>query len=394
VSGYVRRVPARGRVPAGRLAALDVELTERCDNECIHCSVALARGDRGARARELGAERWKAVLEQAADLGCPEVRFTGGEPLLRRDFEELYLHARRLGMAVRLSTNARGFGRGNGRGGGRGARLAALLARTPPLAPVEVTAYGMHAASYEAVTRAPGSFAQYRRGLERLLGHGVEVQVKGVVLPPTRAELAEFEAWAAQLAAPPRRAATAPEVLLQLDLRARRDDAARNDEIRRLRLPPEEVARLLAREPEAFRAARASFAARFLGPPGPVLFRCGVGRRLAVDPYGGAHPCLGLHAPLTTVDLTAAGGAAAALERLAALGDLEAEDPEYLRRCARCFLHGLCEQCPSASWSEHGTLDTPVEYHCEVTHAQARLLGWLGRGESAWDVENWTKRAR
>jgi sulfatase maturation enzyme AslB (radical SAM superfamily) len=56
---------------------------------------------------------------------------------------------------------------------------------------------------------------------------------------------------------------------------------------------------------------------------------------------------------------------------------MRARNPEYLRRCARCFLKGFCEQCPAKSWSEHGNLDTPVEYLCEVAHAQARYMGWL-----------------
>ena len=67
------------------------------------------------------------------------------------------------------------------------------------------------------------------------------------------------------------------------------------------------------------------------------------------------------------------------------LRELRATNPEYLRRCARCFLKGLCEQCPAKSWAEHGTLDTPVEYLCEVAHAQARWLGWL-RGRRAWNA--------
>jgi sulfatase maturation enzyme AslB (radical SAM superfamily) len=62
-------------------------------------------------------------------------------------------------------------------------------------------------------------------------------------------------------------------------------------------------------------------------------------------------------------------------------------NPEYLKRCARCFLKGLCEQCPAKSWMEHGTLDTPVEYLCEVAHVQARYLGWVGEHEYGWDVK-------
>ena len=56
------------------------------------------------------------------------------------------------------------------------------------------------------------------------------------------------------------------------------------------------------------------------------------------------------------------------------------------------FLKGLCEQCPAKSWMEHGTLDTPVEYLCDVAHAQARYLGLIGDSEKAWEVTNGKER--
>lgn len=77
------------------------------------------------------------------------------------------------------------------------------------------------------------------------------------------------------------------------------------------------------------------------------------------------------------------------LTMFAGLRELRAADPEYLRRCARCFLKGLCEQCPAKSWTEHGTLDTPVEYLCAVTHAQSRHLGLLQPEETGWNCPDW-----
>ena len=76
------------------------------------------------------------------------------------------------------------------------------------------------------------------------------------------------------------------------------------------------------------------------------------------------------------------------------LRKMRATNPEYLNRCGRCFLKGLCEQCPAKSWMEHGTLDTPVEYLCTVAHAQARYLGLVGKQENAWDVAegDWRER--
>ena len=76
------------------------------------------------------------------------------------------------------------------------------------------------------------------------------------------------------------------------------------------------------------------------------------------------------------------------------LREMRATNPDYLNRCARCFLKGLCEQCPAKSWQEHGTLDTPVEYLCDVAHAQARYLGLLGASERAWELEREVWRER
>jgi len=71
---------------------------------------------------------------------------------------------------------------------------------------------------------------------------------------------------------------------------------------------------------------------------------------------------------------------------------MKATNPDYLERCARCFLRNLCNQCPAKAWIETGTLDTPVQYLCDVTHAMARHLGWLGENEVSWEVQDWKKR--
>jgi hypothetical protein len=39
-------------------------------------------------------------------------------------------------------------------------------------------------------------------------------------------------------------------------------------------------------------------------------------------------------------------------------------------------------------------LDTPVEYLCEVAHAQTRYLGLIQEGENAWEVRDWKERVQ
>ena len=369
---YVRRVSRLPESLLPRLPHLDIELTERCDNDCIHCCINLPAGHAAARAREMTTQQVMGIMDQAAGLGCLQVRLTGGEPLLRPDFESIYLHARRLGMKVLVYTNARRIT----------VRLAELWKRVPPLVPIEVTVYGMRRESYEAVTRSRGSYAQFRRGVRLLLDRQVPFAVRGALLPPNRHEMEEFEAWTRTLPAMD----TDPGYSMFFDLRGRRDDEAKNELIRSLRVTPEEGVAVLSRNEARYQKEMEEFASRFMGPQGDRLFTCGAGRSLCVDAYGRAQPCVGVRAPDLTVDVLVS-SLAEALERFADLSELRATDPEYLRRCAVCSLKGFCEQCPAKSWAEHGTLDAPVEYLCEVAHAQARYLGWLGPGEKAWEAK-------
>ena len=49
----------------------------------------------------------------------------------------------------------------------------------------------------------------------------------------------------------------------------------------------------------------------------------------------------------------------------------------------RALLSQRILRAVSASLGEHGNLDTPVDYICEASHAQARYLGWLRGSERA-----------
>jgi radical SAM protein with 4Fe4S-binding SPASM domain len=357
---------------------LDIELTERCNNACLHCYINRRADDAEAQARELTTAEWQEILRQAADLGVLNLRITGGEPLLREDFIDLYTFARRLGMKVRLFTNARGIT----------PEITDLFIHIPPLEKIEITVYGLHPESYDAAACAPGGYAEFRRGVELLLERGVPFIVKGALLPPNRGEMDALEAWAASLPG----MESPLEFSRNFELRSRRDSPARNRLIQALRLSPEETADLLEKRGESYLKEMVQFCGRFIGPAGTVLFGCGAGKSVNVDAYGKLQPCMLLRDPNLAYDLRSI-PLREALEKMNnRLPTLQAKDPDYLARCAVCFLHGLCEQCPAKSWSEHGTLDSPVDYFCRVVHAQARRLGLLKDGENAWEVSDWQAR--
>jgi radical SAM protein with 4Fe4S-binding SPASM domain len=113
-----------------------------------------------------------------------------------------------------------------------------------------------------------------------------------------------------------------------------------------------------------------------------------------VDTYGKLQLCLQLRYPDTVYDLKNGTLKDAIFNFFPKIKQMEAKNPQYLRRCAKCFLKSLCEQCPAKSWIENGTLDTPVEYLCEIAHAQAEYLGLVRKREKAWLAEDWPIRIR
>ena len=82
------------------------ELTYRCPLQCPYCSnpVEIAKYN-----NELATEDWIRVLQQARKMGATQLGFSGGEPLVRRDLEELITEARRLGYYTNLITSGVGM---------------------------------------------------------------------------------------------------------------------------------------------------------------------------------------------------------------------------------------------------------------------------------------------
>jgi cyclic pyranopterin phosphate synthase len=84
---------------------LRISITPRCNFNCVYCHPLAAHFHEPAGTLTL--EDVQHVLEAAVSLGMSSVRFTGGEPLLRRDLAQMVSYARELGVEdVSITTNA------------------------------------------------------------------------------------------------------------------------------------------------------------------------------------------------------------------------------------------------------------------------------------------------
>jgi cyclic pyranopterin phosphate synthase len=123
LASAVRRDPARPADPRlvdrfGRVATdLRVSLTDRCNLRCSYCMPAEGLDWMPDDQRLTDAELVRLMAIAVERLGVREVRFTGGEPLLRRGLEEIVAAtaALRPRPEISLTTNGIGLARRAGR---------------------------------------------------------------------------------------------------------------------------------------------------------------------------------------------------------------------------------------------------------------------------------------
>jgi Radical SAM superfamily len=84
------------------ISAVWVELTGKCQLECLHCYAG--SGPDGTHGT-MTAETWEKALTDASQLGAGFVCFIGGEPTLHPDLPRLVRHALSLSMQVEVFSN-------------------------------------------------------------------------------------------------------------------------------------------------------------------------------------------------------------------------------------------------------------------------------------------------
>jgi cyclic pyranopterin phosphate synthase len=146
---------------------LDLKVGFTCNNLCTFC----VQGDKRERITPRSAEEMKDILRDERQR-TNEVVFTGGEPTVHKDLLHVIAYAKALGYRViQLQTNGR--------------RLshepyldAAIRAGVNQVAP---SLHGSTAEIHDALTRAPGSFRQTRKGIEAVRRRDLMVITNSVV---------------------------------------------------------------------------------------------------------------------------------------------------------------------------------------------------------------------
>jgi radical SAM protein with 4Fe4S-binding SPASM domain len=332
--GFTAKVDIQ-RVPfSGSLA-----LTHRCNLGCVHCYAKEEPLQHDISSAELSSGQWKKIISEIKEAGCLYLLLTGGEPLLREDFCEIYSFAKLHGFLVTVFTN----------GTLVTDRIVELFGKLPPHL-VEISLYGANAETHDRVTAIPGSFARALNGIETLIDMGVRVGLKSMLMTLNAEEFSAIE-----------KLAQGYGVNFRLDPALFPALAGARSPLD-LRVTPEQAVSQEFSDPDRAREWR-EFFDRYRGVQiGNKLYACGAGTTtFHIDSHGYLYPCL--MASKRKYSLLAGSFQTVWDGDISRIREDEA-GADF--KCHGCEKRLLCGYCPGFFELENGQDQIPSDYLCAI----------------------------
>jgi MoaA/NifB/PqqE/SkfB family radical SAM enzyme len=326
----------------------NLDLTYRCNNNCRHCWVRLPAGSQ-ERNKELSTEEIKEIVDDARQMGCRKWSISGGEPMLRPDFAEMFDYITSKCVSYSLNTNGTFIT----------PQIAGLMKRKGTKM---VALYGATAEVHDHITRTPGSFEATMQGFAYLKEAGAGFIVQLIPMRDNYHQFDDMTRLGESLSRHWR--VGAPWLYLSAC-----GDPERNLEIMRQRLDPKEVVELdkpdLSDEESMEEGEGHCFEP--LNEDARLFASCIVTRRaFYIDPYGQMTFCCFIKDPALRYDLRKGSLQACWEEFLPSLVDKVRGGKEYLENCGSCEMRQDCRWCPVYGYLEHRRFSARVACLCAV----------------------------
>lgn len=337
----VPRLPLRG----------NLDITYRCNNNCLHCWLRVPPGG-PEKQNELSTDEIKTIVDEARKLGCREWAISGGEPMLRSDFPEIFDYITKKSSSYSINTNGTLIT----------PEIAELMKRNGRKM---VALYGATAEVHDHVTRNPGSFQATMKGFKLLQETGAEFIVQLIPMKDNYHQYKEMVKLAKSLS--PHWRVGAAWLFLSAE-----GDPKKNEEIKLQRLDPREVVEL--DKPQISDEESEQEDHSCPSEDNRLFASCIDHRRdFHIDPYGHMSFCSFIKDPSLRYDLHKGSFQECWETFVPSLKDKVKGDQEYRDNCGHCDLRSECKWCPVYGYLEHRRFSAPVEYLCEVARENKKF---------------------
>ncbi len=163
------------------------EVTCRCNLHCVMCYTdCLNRPD--AIRQELATEDILRIMDELAEAGTLDLCLTGGEPLARPAFFQLYDHAIRCGFLVTVFSNGTLITEAHAD------RFAALRPHC-----IEISLHGITRETFERITLGQGSYDRCLLAIRFLLERQIPLVLKSTAMTLNQEEILDIKRYVGSL---------------------------------------------------------------------------------------------------------------------------------------------------------------------------------------------------
>lgn len=324
-----------------------MDLTHQCNLRCVHCYL----GDRIARkvdsVRELNTDEWFRIIDEFTEAGCLFLLLSGGEPLLRKDFKEIYRRLKTNGLLVTVFTN----------GTTMTDDILDLFIDLPPHS-VEISLYGATEETYEKITGSRSALRRCINGIEALVKNGIHLSLKTILMTLNSREFSAIKDIAKDYRVNFRFDAA---IFPCFD-----GDKSPLD----LRVSPQEAIDKEFSDQEVSRQWKDYYEKRKDLAFSDYLYLCGTGvTNFYIDPYGRLQPCVLVNDPKYDI----LNGSFLEGWRNVIPGVQEKKaGKDY--GCNQCKNMVLCGVCPGFFRLENGSEEICSEYLCDMGQERLNAL--------------------
>ena len=335
------------------------ELLPVCNLHCKMCYVRKSMKEVKAMGGLLPTEQWLEFAKQAKDEGMLYPLLTGGEPLLRQDFQEIMAKMQEMGLQVSINSNGTLIDE----------KLARWMEKHCPTK-INITLYGASEESYQNLCGDGDAFCRVHRAVEYLKQYHIPVKFNTSITPENVNDLDTIMAYAQSVDIPIQVA-----TYMFPPVRRNADMVGKNH-----RLPPEEAALarvkadMLQNDSEWFGMQVARWS-KFVPLTNNILqgnaenrnckMTCRAGRcSFWLDWQGNLGNC-GMYSS-TKVPVKGRTFAEAWKQVVE-----ETEQVRYSPVCTNCPNFRLCHACIAMVYNECGDINGRPEYLCRMNQASA-----------------------
>jgi len=296
----------------------------------------------------LTTEEWKKILDVLQKEGTLNLCFTGGEPLIRDDFLEIYSYAKTKGFIIILFTNGQALT----------AKIMDYLVKSPPYS-IEITLNSITKKTYESITQIPGSFLKVMKTINMLKERKLPLILKTNCLKQNKHEIGRIKVFTEKLFAKLRRDKYQFRYESLIRPRNNLDKTPCN-----YRLSFKELLEVRKQDPDIWREYQEDLDCGLSGLKRDrrFLYQCSSWlHRFFINPYGYLKFCNS--SDKFSVNLKTTSFKEGFYEIFPKLLN---EKFKTKSKCKNCRLRSICYSCPANAYLETGDEEAPIPYYCEL----------------------------